>query len=195
MKAETKTLWSLTATGRSTDKKVAELVEVYFGQPSKMIGYAIVQNGDQSTAKFIEDYEDAVRTVCNVYCVEEETVYRSASFARLTRVPSSTDSEIQGFYDYLVGLGFTITHTGGGCTAFYKEWNVGTQSPIFVMVTQEANAEIDRECMEELGISVGLYANEDMEGEYFYAHEVNEARAQVEMLTQLLNSKLFTVTQ
>lgn len=195
MKAETKTLWSLTATGSETDKKLAELVEVYFGNPSKMIGYAIVKNGDKSSAKFIEDYEDAVKAVCDVYCVEEETVYRSASFARMTRIPTSEDVEIQSFYDRLVDLGFKITHTGGGCTAFYKEWDVGTKEPVFVMVSQEANADIDREYLEELGISVGLYVNDDMEGEYFFTHEVGEALAQIEILCRLMDSKLFTVTQ
>jgi hypothetical protein len=195
MKTETKTLWSLTATGSETTKKLAELVEVYLGNPSKMIGYAIIQNGDHSNGKFIEDYEDAVRAVCNVYCVEEDTVYRSASFARLTRIPTSEDREIQSFYDHLERLGFTITHTGGGCTAFYKEWNVGTKEPVFIMVSQEANAEIDREYLEELGISVGLYANADMEGEYFLTHEVGEAVAQIEILCRLMDSKLFTVTQ
>ena len=195
MKTETKTLWSLTATGSKADAKLAELAEVWIGNPSQMIGYSIIQRGDKESAKFIPDYEDAVRTVCNVYCVEEDTVYRSASFARMTRIPTSDDREIQSFYDHLERLGFTITHTGGGCTAFYKEWNVGTEEPVFIMVTQEANAEIDREYMEELGISVGLYANGDMEGEFFLTHEVGEAASQIEVLSRLMDSKIFTVTQ
>ena len=60
MKAKVEALWSMRTTVGGEEKKIGELVEVYFGKPLKMIGYAVIENDDQSNAQYFDDYEDAV---------------------------------------------------------------------------------------------------------------------------------------
>lgn len=109
--------------------------------------------------------------------------------ANFLSIPKSDDQEIQGFYDRLIGLGFKIEHTGGGCTLWAKYFLDGT----YIWVSQELEAKIDRDLLDKIWVTVGLYHGEECEGEYFDSPEISQAVAFVNMLVRLKESKLFDV--
>jgi len=185
MKTNTRSIFNI----KVNDKVVGELVEVLMGQPSKIVGHAIIQNGDKEGAKFFDDYDDALTTFCNVYCVERDQVTKSSYWANLLSFPESADEEIQRFYDHLQALGFEIEQTGGGCTWWAKYYPDGH----YIAITQDGHKEINREYIEESGILVGLYWNDDCEGEYFDSNTVSGAFALVNVLDTLKTSKMFDV--
>ena len=198
MKAKVEALWSMRTTVGGEEKKIGELVEVYFGKPLKMIGYAVIENDDQSNAQYFDDYEDAVDKCVHRFKVVRDDVYRSAYFARVCRKPESDDEEIQGFYNLLSEEGFNIDHTGGGCTAWRLDLNEGTPDHFYIMVGMDGNADILRAHLDDCGISVGLYRDHDGEmcddgGEYFIATEVSCAVAQLQLIMRLIGSQVFTI--
>lgn len=159
------------------------------GKPSKLVGHAIIQNNDKEGARFFDDYDDALTTFCNVYCVEREDVTRASYFTNVLSIPESEDEEIQRFYDHLVNLGFEIEHTGGGCTWWAKYFLDGT----YIAITQDGHKEINPEYLEDCGVLVGLYHGDDCEGEYFDSGTISGAFALVNVLNTLKESKQFDV--
>ena len=185
MKTNTRSIYQI----KCNDRTVGELVEVLMGQPSKLVGHAIIQNGDKEGAKFFDDYDDALTTFCNVYCVERDEVTKSSYWINLLSFPESDDKEIQGFYDHLQNLGFQIEQTGGGCTWWAKYFLDGH----YIAITQDGQKEIHREHMDDCGILVGLYWGDDCEGEYFDSGDVSGAFALVNVLNTLKESKMFDI--
>jgi hypothetical protein len=185
MKTKTRNIYRI----KCNEKTVGELVEVLIGSPSRVVGHAIIQNGDEENAKVFSDYEDALTTFCNVYNVERDEVTRASWYANVLAVPESDDKDIQKFYDHLVNIGFDIEHTGGGCTWWSKYFLDGT----YIAITQDGNKEINPDHLDDLGILVGLYHGDDCEGEYFDSSTVSGAFALVNVLNTLKESKQFDV--
>lgn len=185
MKTETRTIYQI----KVNESVVGEFASVLIGRPSKIVGHAIIQHGDKENAKFFDDYDDALTAFCNVYNVERDDVTRASHFSNVLSFPESDDEEIQGFYDHLYKLGFQIEHTGGGCTW----WALHFEDGDYIAVSTEADKEIRREYLDDLGISVGLYHGDDCEGEFFNSHTVSGAFALVNVLVDLKRSKMFTL--
>lgn len=185
MKTETRTIYQI----KVNESVVAELASVLIGRPSKIVGHTIIQHGDKDNAKFFHDYDDALTSFCSAYNVEREDVTRASYFSDVLAFPESDDEEIQGFYDHLYKLGFNVEHTGGGCTwlALYGEGDT------YIAISQEADKEIRREHMQDLGVSVGLYHGDDCEGEYFNSETISGAFTLVNVLVDLKRSKIFTL--
>jgi hypothetical protein len=185
MKTETRSIYQI----KVNDKTVAELAEVLMGRPSKLVGHAIIQNGDKDGAKFFDDYDDALTSFCNVYNLDRADVTRSSWWTNVLAVPESADEDIQSFYDHLVNIGFKIEHTGGGCTWWAKYFLDGT----YIAITQDGHKEIHAEHLEDCGVLVGLYHGDDCEGEYFDSGTIAGAFALVNVLNTLKESKMFDV--
>ena len=192
MKTQTQSIYRVSVQDDSIleERVIGELVRVLMGRPSKIVGLAIIKNGDREGAKFFTDHYEAMDEFCSTYNLERDTVVRSSAMSSLLSFPESEDKEIQGFYDHLISNGFKIEHTGGGCTWWAKYFDDGT----YIAVTQEADKEICREHMEELGVLVGLYHGDDCEGEYFSSGNISGATSLVNVLLTLGESKIFKLT-
>ena len=64
------------------------------------------------------------------------------------------NADERGVYQMLTDWGFTIGHTGGGCTA----WSLDFPN-CEVMVTQDAGHILEPDYMDYCGVSVGVYAH------------------------------------
>ena len=64
------------------------------------------------------------------------------------------NADERGVYQMLTDCGFTIGHTGGGCTA----WSLDFPN-CEVMVTQDAGHILEPDYMDYCGVSVGVYAH------------------------------------
>jgi len=76
-----------------------------------------------------------------------------------------TSQQVTGatyFMTKLINAGYEIIHTGGGCTAFEKKIGACT-----VMITQDANHQIEEEYMDDVGLCVGVYPD-DLDGEHLF---------------------------
>ena len=193
MKTKTRSIYQVKAGNRI----VGELVGVLMGRPSKLVGHAIIKDGDKDGAKFFDNYESAVTEFCdtfNIYGVVESDVYRHSYWTDVHSFPESDDLEIQGFYDRLENLGFKIEHTGGGCTWWAKYFDDGQ----FMAVTQDGDKQIFRDHLKECGISIGLYSGNEEdseEGEYFASETVEDALATLNVLSALKDSKVFDINR
>ena len=58
--------------------------------------------------------------------------------------------------------GYTIIHTGGGCTAFAKK--IGLNE---ILITQDASHEIYEDNMSDVGVVIGVYPDE-LEGQHLF---------------------------
>ncbi len=58
--------------------------------------------------------------------------------------------------------GYTIIHTGGGCTAFAKK--IGLNE---ILITQDASHEIYEDDMRDVGVVIGVYPD-DLEGQHLF---------------------------
>jgi hypothetical protein len=68
----------------------------------------------------------------------------------------------ESFMARLAANGYQVIHTGGGCTAFQK-----TFGHCDVMITQDASHDINEDYMADLGLVVGVYAD-DLEGQHLF---------------------------
>ena len=74
--------------------------------------------------------------------------------------------------------GYTIIHTGGGCTAFAK--SIGLNE---ILITQDGSHEIYEDDMHDVGVVIGVYPD-DLEGQHLFF--VNPTHTNWDMIYRLV---------
>ena len=78
------------------------------------------------------------------------------------KASESTRPMAEDFMLRVVDSGYTIIHTGGGCTAFAK--TIGLNE---ILITQDASHEIYEDDMRDVGVVIGVYPD-DLEGQHLF---------------------------
>ena len=99
---------------------------------------------------------------CGGYFHERSMTFDSNQAVCYSCRDEQNDEGAKAFMARVADNGYTIIHTGGGCTAFAKK--IGLNE---ILITQDASHEIYEDNMSDVGVVIGVYPD-DLEGQHLF---------------------------